>query len=518
MTTSSIKTRTEPKPLEGFVLLAASVALAAAVFMQVLDTTIANVCVPYIAGDLAVSKTNATWVITMFAAGNSIVLPLTGWLTKRFGNVRVMIGSTLAFTLMSWLCGVSPTFNFLVIARFFQGASAGPLIPLSQSLMIMAYPEKSKNLAIAIWTMVALVGPIAGPILGGWIVLNYTWHWIFLINIPVGFLAAFLMKMLLMRYESETSHGRVDYIGFIFLAVGVTTLQIMLDKGQQYDWWSSSLIVGLTIAAVLSFLALFFWEKTDENPLIDLSLFSDANFTLGTFLTAASYVLLFGSIVISPLWLQTTMGYDAFWAGVATSTMGIFPILFVRYVAHLLDIYEPRYILMVCFLTLSGAYFYFYHFTPQVSLEIVAFSRFLFGIPIAFWLPSLSALTFAHIAKDKLPMATGVFHFIRMMSGGIGASLIVTLWERRSAFHQSVLVSTITPFDTEAHQATTELIETGFSSHQSIAMLYQEVLRQSLQLATNDVFYLSCLLSLGYVFVSYFFKSKDAIYEVSSSK
>lgn len=497
------------KPLQGLSLFIASVALSLSVFMQVLDTTIANVCVPYIAGDLAVSKTNATWVITMFAAGNSIFLPLTGWLTRRFGNVRTMVGATATFTFMSWLCGTSPTFNFLVIARFFQGAAAGPLIPLSQSLMILAYPNEKKNLAIALWTMIALVGPIAGPILGGWIVLNYTWHWIFLINIPTGIIASLLLWVMLKKYESPTSKGSVDYVGFLFLAAGVTSLQVLLDKGQQYDWWHSSLISILTIVSILSFISLILWEKTDNDPLLDLTLFRNINFSLGTFLTGASYVLLFGSIVISPLWLQTSMGYDAFWAGVATSTMGIFPVLFVRVVAKMLDKTEPRYILAICFFSLAATYYYFYHFTPQVSLLVVSFSRFLFGVPIAFWLPALTALTFVGLQKERLPMAMGIFHFIRMMSGGIGASLIVTLWQRRAAFHQSNLVSTITPYSPLQMESLHTLSAQGFSGTQPEAVLYEEVIRQSLNLATNDVFYISCILSIVYLGLSYFFKTKE---------
>lgn len=509
MSSSVDAQKTPTNSLEGFTAVIGAIALALAVFMQVLDTTIANVCIPYIAGDLAVSKTIATWVITMFAAGNSIFLPLTGWLTRRFGNVRIMVGSTAAFTFMSWVCGASPSFDILVIARFFQGAAAGPLIPLSLSLMIMAFGPKRKNIAVAMWTSVALVGPILGPILGGWIVLNHTWHWIFLINIPFGILSCIITWVIFSKNESETHKEPIDYIGFICLAVFVTSFQIMLDKGQQYDWWRSDFIITLTALAAISFIALLLWELTETHPIIDLSLFKDLNFSLGTALTAFSYVTLFGAIVLSPLWLQTTMGYDAYWAGLATAPMGIVPILLSRFVAFALDRYPPRYILAFCFFTLALVYYYFTFFTTSVSFEVVCFSRLLFGIPITMWLPALTAISFAYIPEHRLTMATGIFHFIRMMFGGLGTSIVVTLWQRRAALHQDNITFYTTPYNDLVTGALKTLKESGFSSMQSTQVLYDSVLQQSLMLSTNDVFYVMAGLSVLFFIASFIFKPKS---------
>ena len=297
-------------PLTGITLFLGAIALSLCTFMQVLDYSIANVSIPYIAGDLATSVNDGTWVITMFAVGNAIALPLTGLLTRRLGSIRLMILSVSLFTLFSWLCGMSINMNMLVVMRFIQGVVAGPMIPLSQSLMIMTFPREKRNLALALWNMVAVVGPIAGPILGGWITFNYSWPWIFFINIPVGIFCVLVIRSLYKKRETKIEKVRVDTVGILLLAFAVSALQILLDQGQQLDWMRSNIIVVLAVISVISFIFLFIWELTFDTPIMDLRMFKNRNFLIGTVITALSYMVLFGVIVITPLWLQEMMGYS----------------------------------------------------------------------------------------------------------------------------------------------------------------------------------------------------------------
>ena len=436
----------EIEPLKGMPLLFGGLAVSLCTFMQVLDTSIANVAVPYIAGDLAVSNEDGTWVITMFAVGNAIALPLTGWFTKRFGIVKVMIISTAFFTLLSVLCAMSFSLNMLVIMRFIQGFVGGPLIPLSQSLLLMSFPKCKRNLGLSIWQMVAIVGPIIGPILGGWITYTYSWPWIFYINVPVGILACIIIWNIYRSRETPTARTTVDWVGLGLLAVGVSALQILLDKGQQYDWWRSNTIVILSIVSFLSLLFLILWVLTDDNPIIDLRLFKNRNFALGTVLTAISYMVLFGAIVLSPLMLQSNMGYTSTWAGLAVSSMGIPAFVSVLFVAKLMDKVSMKILVAASFIIYAISFFFFTRLDTNSSFGLIFLSRFVLGIGIITYLAPLTVLSFAHFPQHQLAMGQGIFHFCRIFMGGVGASISVTLWQRRGVFHHSNLVDSISSF------------------------------------------------------------------------
>jgi DHA2 family multidrug resistance protein len=495
-------------PLTGVALLIASLFLSLSCFMEVLDYSIANVAIPYIAGDLGVSRNEGTWVITLFAVGNAITLPLTGWLTTRYGTIRVMALSTFLFAIASWLCGVSVSFGMLIASRFVQGLVAGPLIPLSQSLMLLIFPETKKNIAIAIWTMVALVGPIAGPILGGWITTTYTWNWIFLINVPLGLIASFVIWQVLKERETEGVKRRVDFVGLLLLALTVTALQVMLDRGEQDDWFRSPTIRLLAGTSVVSLIFLLIWEATERDPILDLSLFRDRNFALGSTLTAISYMVLFGAIVITPLWLQTTMGYNAYWAGLAVAPMGVFPLIAAPFVAKLMDRYPARYLLGVSFLIFAAVFFLFSRFTTAVSFSYIAHSRFLLGIGLSLWLGPLMALSLSYIPRERFATATGIFHFMRIFSGGAGTSLFVTLWDRRVRFHHSNLTEGLTPFDQTAREFFNGLKELGFTSMERLRLADIVTTKQAYMLSSNDLFWLSMIASLTFFCAVFFFKKR----------
>ena len=471
-----------------------TIVLCLCTFMQVLDYSIANVSIPYIAGGLGVSDNDGTWVITMFAVGNAICLPLSGWLARRFGAVRTMVLSVVMFTFFSWLCGAAWSFNSLVLFRFIQGFVGGPMIPLSQSLLIQIFPETKKNLALAIWVMVAVVGPIAGPILGGWITFDYVWRWIFYINVPVGVICSIFIWHFMKNKESTIVKEKVDYMGLVFLAVGISSLQIMLDKGEQYDWFRNPVIILLAITSIVFLTFLIVWEKNEPHPILDLTLFRSRNFTLGTVLTSGSYMIIFGAIVLTPLWLQDYMGYTSLWAGLAVSTMGVIPVCIVMFVAWLMNRIRLKFILIFSFLCFAATFFYFAYFTTQVSFRYVAFSRLLFGIPIAFWLPPLMALTLAGIPATKLANATGIFHFFRIFAGGAGTSLFVTLWDRRSIFHHSNLASQVTAFNENSKEFLGKLDQLNLPGKEGLTMLNNITDKQASILGMNDVFYLSAWL------------------------
>ncbi|CCB88930.1 DHA2 family efflux MFS transporter permease subunit [Simkania negevensis] len=510
----------ELEPLVRLPLILGGLALSLCTFMQVLDTSIANVAVPYIAGDLAVSNEDGTWVITMFAVGNAIALPLTGWFTKCFGTTRVMLVSTALFTLLSVLCALSMNINMLVFMRFTQGFVGGPLIPLSQSMLMMSFPKTKRNLGLAIWQMVAIVGPIAGPIIGGWITYNYSWPWIFYINVPVGILASIIIWNIYKSRETPREKQSIDWIGLALLAIGVSALQILLDKGQQYDWWRSNTIVILGIVSVLSLLLLVIWVMTDENPIVDLKLFTNRNFALGTALTAISYMVLFGAIVISPLMLQTNMGYTSTWAGLAVASMGIPAFLTVLLVAKLMDKISLKVLIALSFIFYAISFFFFTRLDTNSSFELIFWSRFVMGIGITTYLAPLTVLSFARFPHHQLAMGQGIFHFFRIFMGGVGASLSVTLWQRRGVLHHSNLVDSISPFQIESKQMFATLAQEGIVGKQALQVADDLVWHQAVMLGANDVFWVSMWIMIFLVIGTIFFKKrrkKNATVEVAAS-
>src|SRR5581483_1839170 len=340
-------------PLTGGTLAIGTIALSLATFMNVLDTTIANVSIPAIAGDLGVSASQGTWVITAFGVANAISLPLTGWLTQRIGQVRLFLGSVLMFVIASWLCGMSPSIEMLIACRVVQGFVAGPMIPLSQTLLLSSYPPQKSGTALAMWGMTTLVAPVVGPLAGGFITDNIGWPWIFFINIPVGLGAAFMTWTIYRSRETPTRKTPIDKVGRALLVVWVGSLQIMLDKGKELDWFGSTQIVVLAILAVLGFAYFVIWELTEAHPVVDLRLFAGRNFSIGTLCTALAYALFFGNVVLLPLWLQQWMGYTATLAGMVMAPVGVLAIVLSPLVGRLVNKVDPRRLVTIAFIVFA---------------------------------------------------------------------------------------------------------------------------------------------------------------------
>ena len=496
MTMNPTATLSTKKYLSGSARILSIIGLSIATFLITLDYSIANVSLPYISGDLAVSVDQGTYIITSFAVGNAIILPMTGWLTKRIGTVRLLLLSILGFVFFSWLCGASLNFNMLIFSRFFQGVVAGPLIPLSQTILITTNPPEKKNSVIAIWSMIIIVGPILGPVLGGWITFDFIWRWIFYINVPMGVFSAFLIWMYLRPYETEKEKKPVDIIGFILLFIAVTSLQIILDKGEQFDWFKSHIIVILSVISLLGFIYLFIWEKYHHSPLIELSLLKIKTYSVSIFYLLVMYSNYFGAIVLVPLWLQNYMGYTSLWAGIAVAPVGLAPIVFAQLSGKMVTKYGAAIPLFICFLLFASSCFYSAYFATNVDIKHVWISRFILGCGLSFFITPLIALSAQDIPTDKLPSATGFFHFVRAMFGGVGTSIYTTMWERRQAFHHERIGESITTSSTNFNQFVAELSPINLDLTTGIELINKVVTSQSAMMAINDVFYF-----MGWIFI-----------------
>ncbi|MCC7041448.1 MAG: DHA2 family efflux MFS transporter permease subunit [Burkholderiales bacterium] len=483
-----------PAPLAGSTLVVGTLALAAATFMIVLDTSIANVSLPAIAGEMGVSPNQGTWVITSFAVANAIAVPLTGWLTQRFGQVRLFCLSTALFVVASWLCGMAPTFETLIAFRVLQGAVAGPLIPLSQALLLSSYPAAKAGTALAMWSMTTLIAPVAGPLLGGWITDNYAWPWIFYINIPVGIAASWLTWTIYRDRESPTRKLPIDGVGLGLLVLWIAALQIMLDKGKELDWFASDAIVVLAIVAVVGFVFFLIWELHEEHPVVDLRLFAGRSFTVGTLVTAVSYGVFFGTVVLLPLWVQTQLGYTATDAGFVLAPVGILALLLSPFVGRSIPRVDPRLIATISFVIFAVVCYMRSQFNTEVDLFTLMVPTIVQGAAVACFFVPLVAITLVGLPPAMIPSASGLSNFARITAGAFGTSIFTTLWDDRASLHHAQLVETLDPSNPAVGPLLDRLRAAGMDTTQALARVNDAVTQQAYSLAFNDVFYLSALI------------------------
>ena len=500
-------------PLRGGELVLGTIALSLATFMNVLDTSIANVSIPAISGDMGVSPAQGTWVITSFAVANAISVPLTGWLTQRFGQVRLFTASVLLFVIASWLCGLAPNLGMLIAFRVLQGLVAGPMIPLSQTLLLASYPPAKGGTAMAMWAMTAeekgygaalygmgaICGPIAGPLLGGWITDNISWPWIFYINIPVGLFAAALTWSIYRRRDPGPRRVPLDVVGLVLLVAFVGSMQIMIDKGKELDWFASSQIVTLAVVAAVSFLFFLAWELTDVHPIVDLRLFKRRNFLTGTASLSVAYGLFFGNVVLLPLWLQQYMGYTATWAGLATAPVGILAIILSPWVGRNVSKIDPRKLATVAFLGFGIVLWMRSQFNAQADFASILLPTVLQGAAMAFFFIPLQAIVFSGLPPDRMPSAAGLSNFVRITAGAVGTSLFTTLWEDRAALHHAQLSEAVNAGSSAATQTLSQLMASGMSNDQALAMVNRTIDQQAYTMAVTDVFYMSAVLFVALV-------------------
>jgi MFS transporter, DHA2 family, multidrug resistance protein len=484
-------------PLSGTKLALGTVALSLATFMNVLDTSIANVSLPAIAGDLGVSPDQGTWVITSFAVANGVSVPLTGWLTRRFGQVRLFTAAVVLFVIASFLCALAPSLALLIVARVLQGAVAGPMIPLSQSLLLASYPKNRAGTALAMWSITTLVAPVVGPVLGGWITDNISWPWIFYINIPVGIAAAFATWGIYHRRETPTAKVPVDAMGLGLLVIWVGAMQVMLDKGKDLDWFNSSAIVTLACIAAVGFAVFLIWELTEEHPVVDLSLFRSRNFAVSTVAMLCAYGLFFGNVVLLPLWLQQYMGYTATLAGWVLAPVGFLAMVLSPVVGRYIDRIDPRLLVTVSFVVFALVLFMRAHFNTDATIATLMLPTLIQGAGMAAFFIPLVSISLSGLSPERIPAASGLFNFARITAGAFGTSITTTVWDRRATLHHAQLIERLTPGDPATAQVLGTLHAGGMGTGQSYELVNRLVDAQAFMLSADDIFYVSGLAFLA---------------------
>jgi DHA2 family multidrug resistance protein len=494
-----------PKGLEKWLI---TLSVMITTVMEIIDTTVVTVAVPHIQGSLSAGLEEVTWVLTSYLVANGIIIPLTGWLTSLFGRKGLLLFSVSLFTFSSFLCGSAPSLGLLVLFRILQGIGGGPLIATSQAVLMETFPPTQQGVAMAIYGIGIMFGPIFGPILGGWITDNYTWRWAFYINIPIGMLALLLIYIFVsdppyLKRQSR-SLANIDYIGLILLCVGLGCLQVMLDKGELEDWFSSPFIVRLAIISGIALVAVVIWELRSKNPIILLRLFKDSTYSLGCLLVSMHFFALLGSIVLLPVYLQKLMGYDATKAGFVLGPGGIASLIAMIIVGRLVNLIDTRILIGIGACITSYGLYLMSGFNLQIDFNYAMWTRLIHGFGLGFIFVPVSTTALGRISKENMGHAASLFNMLRNIGGSIGVAVVTTYLSRRSQFHQNILVSHISPTDLEAlgytihldHTLSTRGPDTYTAYQQTLGLIYGAVLRQSKMMAFNDNFLLLSILYL----------------------
>ena len=469
-----------PKPLTGAVLWLSAMVLAAANFLVVLDTTIANVSVPNIAGGLAVSSSQGVWVITSYAVAEAVTVPLTGWLAARFGAVRVFVTGMIGFGICSALCGLAPSLGVLVLFRVMQGVCGGPLMPLSQTLLLKIFPQRQAAAAMTIWSMTTLVAPI----LGGVLCDGLGWPFIFFINTPIAIVCGVFAWRMLRSQETATAKARIDFVGLVLLVVWVGALQIMLDLGKDHDWFSSPLIVGLGLVALVGFAAFMIWELTERQPVIPLRIFLHRGYAASVLTIGLGYAALMGVIVLTPLWLQQNMGYTATWSGYVTAQSGILAVVAAPFAARLVGKVDPRALVFAGLGWLGLMTLFRSHSDSAVTFGQIAPLLLLQGIGLPFFFVPLTTLALSSVDAKDTASAAGLMNFVRTVCGAFSVSILNTAWENGASGNHAALAGLM-----NGAQATIDRLgQSGLSASQATGVVDQLVQGQSVMLSTNSAF------------------------------
>ena len=476
-----------------------AIAVMFSTFMEVLDTTVVNVSLEHIAGDLSATIDEATWALTSYLVANAIVLPITGWLASYFGRKRLLMMSIVGFTAASFMCGFAPTLGFLVICRIIQGAAGGCLQPLSQAILLEAFPPDQRGKAMGFWGLGIVVAPVLGPVLGGWLTDSYSWRWVFYINIPVG-IASLIMTQLYVFDPAylKRARTRIDYWGIGFLAIWVGALQIALDKGQQDDWFGSHFIVTLIVVTIVFFVVFLIREFMAEHPVVDLRVFKQRTYSAGVVLMTVVGFVLYGSLVLLPVWIQTLLGYPALQAGLALAPRGMGSMLGMPLIGVLMPRADPRRFL-ACGLVIGAATLWqFSTLSLDTGYWNLFWPQFIQGFSLALLFVPLTTITMSPISREKMGNATSIFNLTRNMGGSIGIAMVQTVQSRYIQKHMNYLASHITPFDPQATQRL-DMLTAQMGRPRALATIYGMVQAQAAMLSFIYVFRLLALMFLAMV-------------------
>jgi MFS transporter, DHA2 family, multidrug resistance protein len=467
--------------------------------MEIVDTSVANVALPHMQGSLNAGTDEITWVLTSYLVSNAVVLPMTGWLARMFGRKRFLITCIVLFTLASFLCGAAPNLELLIFFRVLQGAAGGALIPMSQAIMMETFPPHQRGMAMAIFGVGAMFGPIIGPALGGWITDNMTWRWIFYINIPIGIVAVTMASFFIYdpNYLKRTKVS-VDYWGLGLLTVGLGALQIVLDKGQQEDWFNSPFILAFSAISLLSLISLVYVELTHPHPIVNLRLFKNVSFSAGNLIMFAVGFCLYSSIMLIPLFLQTLMGYNATMAGMVLAPGGVATLVCMPIVGAVIQRYDGRKVVLLGLSIGALAMFIMQRFSLDAAYKDFVWPRIVLGVGLAMTFVPLTTVTLSTIAKEEMGNATGIFSLLRNIGGSVGIAISATLLQRYSQFYQSNLVAQVTPYNPVLQTRIATLkgammsrgLDAVGAERSAYAIIYGSVRRQAAMLAYNRIFFI----------------------------
>lgn len=471
------------QPLKGGMLFLAAIVLASANFIAVLDMTIANVSVPNIAGSLGISSSQGTWVITSYSVAEAIIVPLTGWIAGRFGSVRVFTTAMLLFGAFSALCGIAQSLEMLVFGRIMQGLTGGLLMPLSQTLLLRIFPKEKANAAMALWAMTTLTAPVLGPILGGYLCDNFGWSFIFFINVPLALFCAPVAFKMLKRYEQSPVRMPIDLIGLALLILFVGSLQLMVDLGKEHAWFESPLIIGLGIAAAIGFVVFVIWELTEKHPIVDLRVFRHRGFTASVITLTLAFGAMFAANVLTPLWLQSYMGYTSTWAGQTTAWSGVLAVVAAPIVGARMAKVDARRLVFIGLIWLAVITAVRCNVTNDVTYWQISIPLMLMGFGLPFFFVPLTALSLGSVEPHEMASAAGLQNFLRTLSGAVATSVVQTIWEDKTAYNHSELAG----LTDRSGQAMQTFQAQGMSHDQALYALNNLVDEQSVMIATNQV-------------------------------
>ncbi len=474
-------------------------------FMEILDTTIVSVALPHIAGNLSATTDEATWTLTSYLVANAIILPATGWLARYFGRSRFLTYCIVIFTVSSFMCGMAESLGMLILARVIQGAGGGALQPISQAILLESFPQEKRGMAMAAFGIGVVVAPIIGPTLGGWLTDQYSWRWAFYMNIPVGILAVFMTRAFVEDppYIKNAKPGQIDTIGFGLMAVTLATLQIVLDKGQQDDWFSATWVCWFVAICIVTMISFITWELRAKEPIVNLRVLKDRNFAVGIVLITFLGVCLYSAITLIPIYLQTLMGYTAMLSGLTLSPRGIGAIVTMPVVGYLMGKVDFRKVIGTGFLLVAISLWEFGGINLQISMWNIIWPNVLMGVGLSMIFVPLSAVAMGMLPREEMGNASGIFNLMRNIGGSAGISAVTTLLDRRAQVHQSDLVSHLTPGNLSFQMRLHEL-QQGFRHYFSPAdalqkadgTIYNELMRQATLWAFIDNFRLLAAISL----------------------
>jgi DHA2 family multidrug resistance protein len=496
---------------------AVALTVTIATFMEVLDTSIANVTLPHIAGNLSVGQDESTWVLTSYLVSNAIVLPISGWIATKVGRKRFYMTCVALFTISSFMCGIAPSLPLLIFFRVLQGVGGGGLGPSEQAILADTFPPAQRGMAFAVYGMAVVVAPAVGPTLGGWITDHYTWRWVFFINVPVGILSLFLSHRMVSDppyLADQREHaGPIDFVGLVLIAIGLGCLEVVLDKGQEDDWFASNFIVVFAAVAAVALVAFVWWELRQKYPVVNLRMLASRNFGSANFMMLILGATLFGTTVLLPLYLQVIMGYTAQLAGMALSPGAVLIIGLMPIVGALVSRVDSRRLIAFGFAVLSLSLFYMaHHLYPGIDFGTAVKLRMYQAAGLAFLFVPINTIAYTGVAPGQNNAASGIINLSRNMGGDLGIALATTMIARRAQVHQSRLVAHVTPFDTALSQRTQALtqafVHAGSSSEhaarQASAAIYRALNAQAQTLAYVDVMWLfacvtACMIPLVFV-------------------